>query len=108
MSLFLSMIKTVIVSLLLLSSVIPSVAQELKCVKGAADYDFWLYLPEKDILDSKPPILLFLHGQNLCGSNLKYLTEGCTKKGDRKPPYGAICEIKNRGRDFPAIVIGPQ
>lgn len=77
-------------------------------MKDAAAYDFWLYLPKKEILKEKPPVLLFLHGQNLCGSNLKYLTEGCTKNGSRKPPYGAICEIKNRGREFPAIVVGPQ
>lgn len=83
-------------------------AQQLQCVRDVADYDFWLYLPDKEILDSKPPVLLFLHGQNLCGSNLKYLTEGKTKGGAKKPPYGAICEIKNRGREFPAIVIGPQ
>lgn len=92
--------------LLFLSSL--SFAQQLQCVQGVADYDFWLYLPEKEILNSRPPVLLFLHGQNLCGSNLKYLTEGKTKGGVKKPPYGAICEIKNRGREFPAIVVGPQ
>ncbi len=83
-------------------------AQQLQCVRGVADYDFWLYLPEKSIDGTKPPVLLFLHGQNLCGSNLKYLTEGKTKGNTKKPPYGAICEIKNRGREFPAIVAGPQ
>lgn len=83
-------------------------AQELKCVTGVADYDFWLYLPEKSVLKSTPPVLIFLHGQNLCGSNLKYLTEGKLKGSVKKPAYGAICEIKNRGREFPAIVVGPQ
>jgi len=83
-------------------------AQQLQCLRGVADYDFWLYLPEKKSAGEKPPVLLFLHGQNLCGSNLKYLTEGKTKGSLKKPPYGAICEIKNRGREFPAIVVGPQ
>lgn len=88
---------------------IPNVfSQQLQCVKAAAAYDFWLYLPEKNIMESKPPVLIFLHGRNLCGSNLKYLTEGKTKGNVKKPAYGAICEIKNRGKNFPAIVVGPQ
>ncbi len=82
--------------------------QNLQCVRGVADYDFWLYLPAMDVMTSNPPVLIFLHGQNLCGSNLKYLTEGKNTGKGKKPPYGAICEIKNRGKEFPAIVVGPQ
>ncbi len=102
------MVNKVILPLLFIAALQQAKSQQLQCVTKAAGYDFWLYLPEKSVMQSKPPVLIFLHGQNLCGSNLKYLTEGKIKGNTKKPPYGAICEIKNRGREFPAIVVGPQ
>ena len=82
---------------------------QVQYVKGKTAYDFCLHLPANDIMKSKPPVLIFLHGRNLCGSNLKYLTEGKPVGGSKKKPaYGVICEIKNRGREVPAIVAAPQ
>jgi len=100
--------KTIILQSLSFFIATLAMSQNLQCVRGVADYDFWLYLPDKNVMQSQPPVLLFLHGQNLCGSNLKYLTEGKMRNGVKKPPYGTICEIKNRGKEFPAIVVGPQ
>lgn len=61
-----------------------------------ADYPFWLYLPEDSILNDNPPILIFLHGRSLSGTNLDLVRK-----------YGVIKEIE-KGRRIPAIVIAPQ
>jgi predicted peptidase len=63
---------------------------------GKADYPFWLYLPHDSILKNNPPVLIFLHGRSLSGTNLDLVTK-----------YGVINEIK-KGREIPAIVIAPQ
>jgi predicted peptidase len=63
---------------------------------GKADYPFWLYLPEDSILNSNPPILIFLHGRSLSGTNLDLVRK-----------YGVIREVE-KGRKVPGIVIAPQ
>lgn len=69
---------------------------QLQAVKGKADYPFWINLPADSILKSKPPILIFLHGKSLSGTDL-----------NRVRKYGVIHEMDN-GRKIPAIVVAPQ
>jgi predicted peptidase len=69
---------------------------QLTAVKGKADYNFWLSLPADSILKNNPPILIFLHGKSLSGSDLNMVRK-----------YGVIHEM-DKGRKVPAIVIAPQ
>lgn len=69
---------------------------QLSTVIGKAEYNFWINLPADSILKNNPPILIFLHGRSLSGSNLELVKK-----------YGVIKEIE-RGRSIPAIVIAPQ
>ena len=69
---------------------------QLSPITGKADYPFWINLPADSILKDNPPILIFLHGRSLSGSNLTLVKK-----------YGVIREIE-RGRKIPAIVIAPQ
>lgn len=64
--------------------------------KGKSDYNFWLSLPADSILKNNPPVLIFLHGKSLSGSDLALVRK-----------YGVIHEI-DKGRSIPAIVIAPQ
>jgi predicted peptidase len=73
-----------------------SARAQLSTVIGKADYNFWINLPADSILKNNPPILIFLHGRSLSGSNLELVKK-----------YGVIKEIE-RGRSIPAIVIAPQ
>jgi predicted peptidase len=69
---------------------------QLQQMKDKTDYPFWLYLPEDTVLKSKPPVLIFLHGRSLSGTDLELVKR-----------YGVITEI-SRGRKIPAIVFAPQ
>lgn len=69
---------------------------QLNAVKNKTSYNFWINLPADSILNSKPPILIFLHGRSLSGTDL-----------NRVKKYGVIHEIEG-GRKIPAIVIAPQ
>ncbi len=69
---------------------------QLSAVKGKTSYNFWLNLPDSSILNNNPPILVFLHGKSLSGTDL-----------NRVKKYGVIHEIE-KGRKVPAIVIAPQ
>jgi len=69
---------------------------QLSAVKGKTNYNFWINLPSDSILKSNPPILVFLHGKSLSGTDL-----------NRVKKYGVIHEIE-KGRKVPAIVIAPQ
>jgi predicted peptidase len=86
--------KITLVSLLLLS--ISNAYSQLQAIKNQADYPFLLHLPADSILKSKPPVLIFLHGRSLSGTNL-----------DLVKKYGVIHEIE-KGRKVPAIVVAPQ
>jgi predicted peptidase len=61
-----------------------------------AAYPYYLYLPHDSILNNNPPVMVFLHGKSLSGSNLQSLKK-----------YGVMSEIF-KGRQFPMIVIAPQ
>lgn len=69
---------------------------QMSAVKGKAPYPFWINLPADSILNSKPPVLVFLHGKSLSGTDL-----------ERVRRYGVIHEI-DKGRKIPAIVVAPQ
>ncbi|WP_348798831.1 prolyl oligopeptidase family serine peptidase [Flavobacterium adhaerens] len=69
---------------------------QLKTITDQTDYPFWINLPKQEILDNKAPIILFLHGKSLSGTDL-----------NRVKRYGVIRAIE-RGKEIPAIVIAPQ
>jgi predicted peptidase len=83
-----------ILVLLFLSNL--STYAQLKPIYSQADYAFWLHLPSDSILKTKPPVLIFLHGKSLSGTDL-----------NRVKRYGIISEIE-KGRKIPAIVVAPQ
>ncbi len=69
---------------------------QLNVVRSEGNYPYWLYLPHDSILEKKPPVLIFLHGKSLSGTDI-----------ERVRKYGVIHEI-DKGRNVPAIVIAPQ
>ena len=72
---------------------------ELKTIHNSdSPYPYWLYLPENFYSDSTAnwPVIVFLHGRSLSGTDLNLVTK-----------YGLISEIK-KGRKIPAIIIAPQ
>lgn len=69
---------------------------QLSAVRGKSSYNYWINLPSDSILKSNPPILIFLHGRSLSGTDL-----------NKVKSYGVIHEIE-KGRKIPAIVIAPQ
>lgn len=69
---------------------------QLSAVKEKTFYNFWLNLPDTAILNNNPPVLIFLHGKSLSGTDL-----------NRVKKYGVIHEIE-KGRSVPAIVVAPQ
>ncbi len=73
-----------------------STQAQLKPILSQADYPFWLHLPSDSLLKTKPPVLIFLHGKNLSGTDL-----------NRVKRYGVISEIE-KGRNIDAIVVAPQ
>jgi predicted peptidase len=89
-------ISRCIVLLVLFSLGSFSFVAQLKPIYHQADYPFWLHLPSDSILKSSPPVLIFLHGKSLSGTDL-----------NRVKRYGVISEIE-KGRKIPAIVVAPQ
>lgn len=69
---------------------------QLSAVKGKTYYNFWLNLPDSATLLNNPPVMIFLHGKSLSGTDL-----------NRVRKYGVIHEIE-KGRKIPAIVVAPQ
>ena len=69
---------------------------QIQAIKGKAAYPFWMNLPSDSILNSKPPILIFLHGKSLSGTDM-----------DKVRKYGVIREM-DKGRKINAIVVAPQ
>lgn len=60
-------------------------------------YNFWVCTPKDyDSLQSDTPIILFLHGASLCGSNL-----------ERVRRYGPLDALK-MGRQIDAVIVAPQ
>lgn len=73
-----------------------NVQAQLTAVRDKAPYPFWLNLPSDSVMKTKPPVLIFLHGKSLSGSNLELVKK-----------YGVIHEMI-KGRQINAIVVAPQ
>lgn len=80
-----------------------SLASEIEAVVGkvANGYNYWFYTPKSDSaindsISSPKPLIVFLHGASLCGTNL-----------DKVRRYGTINAIE-KGREIDAYVVAPQ
>lgn len=69
---------------------------QLQAIKGKTSYNFWLQLPEKEVLINKPAVIIFLHGKSLSGTDLKKVKR-----------YGVLRAVE-KGRKIPAIIVAPQ
>lgn len=72
---------------------------EFKAMRGAVSggYNFWLYIPEEYEDGSHPlPLVIFLHGASLCGTNLNKVRR-----------YGVMDAI-DKGKIIPTLVVAPQ
>ena len=63
---------------------------------GKTQYPFWINIPENIDLDKKIPVLFFLHGRSLSGTDMK-----------RVKRYGVLKAIL-KGKKIDAIVVAPQ
>lgn len=68
---------------------------QLKTITDKTTYPFWINVPEKESTE-KQPILIFLHGKSLSGTDL-----------NRVRRYGVL-RAMDKGRKIPAIVVAPQ
>ena len=68
---------------------------QLKTITNKTEYPFWINVPEKESTE-KQPILIFLHGKSLSGTDL-----------NRVRRYGVL-RAMDKGRKIPAIVVAPQ
>ena len=93
---FAQMMKLTLIFLLCCIGLISTANAQLKPIYSQADYAFWLHLPADSILKAKPPVLIFLHGKSLSGTDLT-----------RVKRYGVISEIE-KGRKIPAVVVAAQ
>lgn len=60
-------------------------------------YNFWVYVPEcYDSVSGTTPLVLFLHGQSLCGHNLSMVRR-----------YGPLDALQ-MGRQIDAVIVAPQ
>lgn len=89
-------IKSVVSFLIFLTFFIQATVAQPSPVKGETEYPFMIQLPKAEILENKPPILVFLHGRSLSGTNLNRVTR-----------YGVLYAMA-KGQEVPAIVIAPQ
>jgi predicted peptidase len=73
-------------------------SQNLIAIRDSVEngYQFWLYTPENNDSLEKKPLVIFLHGQSLCGNNLYKVKR-----------YGTIDAIE-AGRKINAYVVAPQ
>jgi len=68
---------------------------QLKTITDQTTYPFWIHVPEAEKTE-KQPILIFLHGKSLSGTDL-----------NRVKRYGVL-KAMEKGREIPAIVVAPQ
>lgn len=93
-------LKTLIAISLISCAGIGLSAQKLTSNIGKVDngYNFWLYNPDTSVdnENNPKPVIIFLHGQSLCGNNLSKVKR-----------YGTIDAIE-KGYNPDAYVIAPQ
>ncbi len=73
-----------------------SQTHEIKEVKGKVAYPFLLYIPDSLPEEGNLPLLIFLHGRSLSGTDLNLVKK-----------YGVFDGLK-RGVKIPALIIAPQ
>lgn len=74
-------------------------AQQMETFNRINDdgYNYWFYSPDSVVSDSvRKPLIVFLHGQSLCGRNINNVLR-----------YGTLDALR-RGRDIDAFVLAPQ
>ena len=86
-------LKQLYIALFILSSAFGF--SQLKTITNKTTYPFWINVPEKESTE-KQPILIFLHGKSLSGTDL-----------NRVRRYGVL-RAMDKGRKIPAIVVAPQ
>ena len=69
---------------------------QLTPIKNKTGYPFWIKLPKNSRENEKQPLLIFLHGKSLSGTDL-----------NRVKRYGVL-RAMDKGRDIPGIVVAPQ
>lgn len=94
------MIRKLIIFAFAVATALTSFAGKLAAHHGdvAGAYNYWLYTPDESAeSEFEPkPVVVFLHGQSLCGRDL-----------NRVKRYGTIDAIE-KGRDIDAYVVAPQ
>ena len=95
--------KKILASLILFASLLQGRAQEIHAFRNQVEeaYPFYLYTPEgyntlPDSLKARKPLVLFLHGGSLKGTNLTSSIR-----------YGCIDAVRF-GRNIDAIIVNPQ
>lgn len=71
------------------------VYSQLVTVQNKTTYPFWIHTPTTQE-NQKQPLLLFLHGKSLSGTDLNKVKR-----------YGVLRAME-KGREIPAIVVAPQ
>lgn len=93
-------IRRILILSLIFAAFLPDAgAQALKAFRDEVpgSYNYWFYTPDSTGQDkSAKPLVIFLHGASLCGSNL-----------DRVKRYGTIDALQ-KGRMLDAYVVAPQ
>lgn len=93
------MIKRILTILFFVLAVVETNAQDFKAHRGdvPGSYNFWFYDPETEH-DPRAhfPLLIFLHGQSLCGNNLSQVKR-----------YGPIDAVA-KGRVIDTYIMAPQ
>lgn len=69
---------------------------KIETVIGKTTYPFWIQVPKNESATEQPPVLIFLHGKSLSGTDL-----------NRVKRYGVLRAIE-KGRVIPAVVVAPQ
>ncbi len=93
------MFRYILIFLLLVCSVVCHAQDTSKAYRNtvAGSYNFWFYRPEEDESDGvHRPLLIFLHGASLCGTDLNKVKK-----------YGPMEALK-RGRAIDCYVLAPQ
>lgn len=88
------MLLYILTSLIL--SFLPDKSERI-AVRDQTSYPFLMQLPSPEVLANKPPIVVFLHGRSLSGTDL-----------ERVQRYGVLYSIDKGKTDLPAIVVAPQ
>ena len=88
--------KSIFVLFIIFACSLQQPEEKLHTVVGKTNYPFWLQIPKTEKKGEKPPVLIFLHGKSLSGTDL-----------NRVKRYGVLRAME-KGRKINAIVIAPQ